>query len=370
MSVPLDPEHLTPTASLNRVRLADLPGIGLPPDVCGRRAGEILSTPALAGEIERAAPALGLTADELADPRALPRHFSRCFMDADPAVRATAEQIARRWGRHLAALLLVVPRGDPANRAARPEWDDSYWAYLAAVRTVYLGGGQVSGPLGPLMVDEANAVLRASGQDRCMVHLAAHPAILPLIGAARTVPAGIDAAIVLDFGNTAVKRGVARYREGALAALRLLPARPSGLSAGYGPPPADGTAPAWTGDMAALLAETWQEAAASGPPPTTAAVAVAGYVRDNHPLPTEAPYLQTGPRIPNLGAWLGAEMGRRVGRPLAVTVLHDGTAAARACAGAPHSAVIMLGTWLGVGFPPPAAACRPLAPDLVVIPAE
>ena len=46
---------------------------------------------------------------------------------------------------------------------------------------------------------------------------------------------------------------------------------------------------------------------------------------------------------------------------------HDGDAAAAALAGQPHTAVIMLGSALGVGFVPPGKRFRPLAPDFKVV---
>lgn len=55
---------------------------------------------------------------------------------------------------------------------------------------------------------------------------------------------------------------------------------------------------------------------------------------------------------------------------LDVRLLHDGTAAASAMAGEAHAAVITLGTALGVGFPPGAGSCRPLAPGFLVADAE
>jgi hypothetical protein len=41
-----------------------------------------------------------------------------------------------------------------------------------------------------------------------------------------------------------------------------------------------------------------------------------------------------------------------IGRSLTMRLLHDGSAAAQALAGKEHAAVMMLGTALGVGFPP------------------
>ena len=62
MALPFDPEQLTPSASLNRLILGDLPGIGLEADVRGKTAYEVLSARALADRPRPQAGLLGLGA--------------------------------------------------------------------------------------------------------------------------------------------------------------------------------------------------------------------------------------------------------------------------------------------------------------------
>ncbi len=204
MTTPLDPANLTPAASLNRLRIVDLPGVPLEPDVAGRTAYDMLSAQAFANEIRRQAAALDLTGRGSDPSRILPA-FDRYLASRQPAVRAVAEGIARRFGRHLGYLLCTLKRGNAANRAAREDWDDSYWSHWAAIRTVYLGGGIVSGRLGPLLRQQAADVVAEMGTELALC-LARHPSLLPLIGVARGAPAGSPAMVVLDLGQTTVKR--------------------------------------------------------------------------------------------------------------------------------------------------------------------
>ena len=69
------------------------------------------------------------------------------------------------------------------------------------------------------------------------------------------------------------------------------------------------------------------------------------------------------PTRPALADWLAEPIGERTDRDLRVSLVHDGTAAARAYAGVERAAVVTMGTALGVGFSPPAEMVRPLAPD-------
>ncbi|HMA33648.1 MAG TPA: hypothetical protein VKY74_04130 [Chloroflexia bacterium] len=105
---------------------------------------------------------------------------------------------------------------------------------------------------------------------------------------------------------------------------------------------------------AALVALVRQHAAALGLTPADLAAQISC-----------GAYAQLHTLTDNLGAWLAQQISRRIGRAVAVELVHDGTAAARAYAGAPRTAVIMLGTALGVGFAPE-APLGPVAPDLDV----
>ncbi len=363
MITPFDPEHITPDVSLNRVFIMDLPGVALDADIRGQRAGELLAARSLAALIRQHAAALRLKETDLADEGNLPLVLDRCLVATDLAVRRMAAAIALQLGRRLGALVLTLKRGDVVNRAARPEWDDSYWGYWACIRQIWVGGGLVNGRLGPLALEVAAEMLAAGGVTDCTLRLAEQPGILPLLGAARSVPSGYGAAGVLDFGGTAMKRGVALYAPrmrgiaphvaGALAEIRLLPPIPTDFLALEALPLAE-QLPLLGERMVGALAATWQAAKAADRTCAPVLVAsIACYVRDNQPMRYQRGlYSELQALSPNLGAWLAARVSAQVGRAVTVRLIHDGTAAARVYAGTPHAAVITLGTALGVGFPP------------------
>jgi hypothetical protein len=330
MSERLDPANLTPAASLNRVRFTALAGLPIPARMIDWAAYALLSAKALAD----------LTA----------RHG-----DANAA--------ARSFGERLGWLLVTLRLGDPASRAARPDWDESYWRHWAGVRTVYLGGGIVSGEIGQGIAEQAARVLAEAGMADCRVEVAPWPEHLPVIGAARSLAdassaAGTSSAAVFDFGHSFVKRAIAQYEDGALAAVRLAPRLPAALpklAAG-----ADLT-PEQTlqigEQLVTTMAETWRAARVADPEVSSTIVAsVASYLRDGQPLARQGgAYSYLLGLSDNLANWLGARLTFTLGRHMRVRLLHDGTAAAAAVASQPSTAVIMLGTALGVGFPPEAA---------------
>jgi hypothetical protein len=369
--MPLDPANLTPAASLNRVRLIALPGVALPAHVAGATAHELLAASAIATWVRQHADDLGLADLRDADPDALLRGLDRSFTSPDPAVRAAAETVARRFGRHLGYLVLTLRRGDMENRAARPDWDESYWAHWAKVTTIYLGGGLLSGELGPRLVGHTAETIAAAGMLDCTLHLARWPALLPLIGAARSVSPGHcgNMAVVCDFGQSRIKRACASYEHGILTGLRLLPTLPARwttLVPGVDPSP-DQLAHL-ADHLVRIAADTVNEAATLGrnvAPCFTASIA--SYLHDGQPLARQGgPYSYLAAIAPRLSDWLAARLSEQLGYPLAVTLIHDGTAAARAHAGEPDAAVILLGTALGIGCPPSTSGLRPLSPQFTI----
>jgi hypothetical protein len=308
--VPLDPGNLTPEASLNRVRLVSGRRLALPPQIEGRTAGDLLSAAAVEG--------LGL--------------------------QGQAER--------LAYLIATLKLGEPEARAARPEWDESYWRHWRGIERVYLAGGRASGAL----AEAVDRILRGPEVD-CEVLLAPHPVGAPLIGAARSLAVDSETAYAFDFGGTAVKRGVVRFERGILISLRMLESLPSPQQSGDRSP----------GTIAAIVAGTI-DATGDGPVTRTqVGVSIASYVRDDHPLdPPHAGYVALH-GITNLGRWLETELWRRTGAEVTLRLLHDGTAAALSVSPAASSAVITLGTYLGIGFARSAAGrLAPLSTRFVV----
>ncbi len=132
----LDPAHLTPAASLNRVRIVDLPGVALDDAIRGKTAYELLVARTLADDVRRHADVLGLDEPRATPDTTLLPAFARRFAADAPRVQDAAEGIARRFGRSLGWLILTLKRGDAINRRARPDWDDTYWDHWAGIGTI------------------------------------------------------------------------------------------------------------------------------------------------------------------------------------------------------------------------------------------
>ncbi len=326
--------------SMNQVRLMDLPGIPIPLPWRSQTGYQLLGTPALAAQIRRQAKQLSLPADT---PDAdLIRQFDGRFTDGRTAVPPIARAIAQEYGHKIALHLLTLLRGDPINRVVRPGWRAEHWAFWAQIRTIYTGGGLMAGHLGPIAAATAQDFIRRHGFPDVTVTVPPHAAQLPLFGAARLTPPAA-AMLVFDFGQTAVKRAIAQSPHH----LDLLPSLPTPCAAAP-------DAAALRDRLIDIVADTWTAAAAQAIPlADSLAIVLACYLLNGQPRPEDwGCYGRLQQFAPHLQTYLSQQISQRLNRPLRVTLLHDGQAAAMPFAGQAQTAVITFGTALGIGFPP------------------
>lgn len=342
----LNPEHFV-SPSLNRVVLAELPRGALPTAVRGQTAYDLLQADALRQRVVDKATELGLDANA-AD---LLAAFDRCLVSGSPVAQAVAEE----YGRFLAYLLLVLKRGDAANRAARPEWGAAHWAWWGRIERVWLGGGLLRGGLGKTAVFAAQQLLRQNNLPDFAVHLSPHGANLPLHGLATLAPAGTQALLLADLGHTSIKQAVAFYEAGRLARLEPLPSAPSGCNPHHNDRRDLESVLIHGKQVADQLAALWRLGRRNGwLLGNTMAVSIACYLLNGQPPPGEyGCYGRLGLLTDNVAVWLRQLVSERVGEPVRLLLRHDGTAAALAHGeSGGKTAVITCGTSLGIGFVP------------------
>src|ERR1051326_5258167 len=134
--VDFDPQTLGPEASLNRTRIAALPGAVT--DWIGRPAGELLSR--------------------------------RAFEDLHTAA-------AQTFGQRLAHLIATLSSGPASNDETG--WREAYLRHWMHIDRVWLGGG-VAAALGLDLAHSATAELQRLRYAAVAVQLAPDPALLPL----------------------------------------------------------------------------------------------------------------------------------------------------------------------------------------------
>lgn len=342
----------------------DLPGLPLDAEVRGQAAYHLLSKEAVVHYALAQAKALRLPPAMLEDNpvarRDIPLYVDWALHAADSTIRAAAAHLAARLGRNLAYIVLTLHRGDACNRAARPDWTSAEWDFWATVRTVWVGGGVLSGHLGACVITHAQALLAELGYGEVLrVALSPYRGEMSLLGAGRYAPAQSAAVLCFDLGQTVAKRACLRLENGAITAWELLPAVPTNWVFRNDPLAAQRYRGEEVRDfVATLLAHTVSEQAEVA---EDLMVSIAAYVRGGRLLGNGI-YARMSELAEDVRPVLAEHVRARCGRAVRVHLIHDGTAAAALHAGTPHAVVLVAGTALGVGFcPPEATGLRPLA---------
>lgn len=267
--------------SLNRARIAALPGLTVDEGILGKTGYDLVSAQALRQEVARWATELNL------DQRApdLLAEFESCF--AHPNTQTLARQIACAFGRKLGFLLLMLKRGDLENRAARPEWGEAHWQFWQTITTIMVGGGRLAGQLGRYAVPAAQEVLTQYGLAEVTITRSPYAAHLPLVGLARTAPPRTPTMLLFDFGHTSIKRAIAQYEQDQVSVLHILSAVPTVC-----PEPSvtdrsiDQVQQQWQ-RMLVLIEDAWRQVAPRCRGITNLGISLACYLIEGHPSPSD-----------------------------------------------------------------------------------
>lgn len=372
LPIPFTPSHV----SINRVQIVDLPGLPVDREVRGRKAYDLLSSRAVIHYAWEKAGALALPYDYLEDSiqtrAALPRYVSDCLQSSDARVQGAAQAIARRLGRNLGYILLTLHRGDRINQQARPDWTAADWKRWGEIQRIWLGGGLLSGQMGELIIQHACELLdELNYQGLFQVDLTPYRKAMALLGAGRYLPIQSGDALCLDFGQTLVKRSCLRFQDGILGSLHFFEPLtvdwvwldlPGGLSSNRQAQPG----PFQWGQsvlefVSGAIVQTMQESIAYGP---DLMLSIAAYVSNGAPLGNGL-YAQMRALAKDVRPLIEEAIYQQTGQAMRVHLIHDGTAASTLHAGESKTAVLIVGTAIGVGFPPPRAEhLRPLAPQI------
>lgn len=330
--------------SMNQVYLATLPDQVVSISHQGRRSFSLLSLNSLLESIRNYASALGIEADETDLVAAL---NARIHHENDQ-IRMVARQIAVRYGHSLAIVLLTLKQGKPENRAARHDWSEAHWGYWANIDTVWLGGGLAAGNMGDIVTRAAQSLIHELGYSDYRIQLAPQGANLALVGTQKLLTQHEKPSLLFDFGHTTIKRGICVH--GEMVYLPTVSAYCPGGKYRAGTP---SEAEEQLGYMLQVIRQTWEETKRDGYALSDEmAVSLACYLYEGHPAPQDLGcYGQLQLLAPHLKTFLVSQFSQTLEQEINLHLIHDGTAAALVYDGSPNTAVLTLGTAVGIGFP-------------------
>ncbi|HEV2759136.1 MAG TPA: hypothetical protein VGV86_06160 [Acidimicrobiales bacterium] len=307
--------------------MASVPGV--PAAIVGRPASEVCSRDALAGLMLATA---GLPVPQ---PERLADQLGELRSSADAKVGRLAAGVLRAYGVRLGALLATLK--DPRTPAQQGGTlvRRAYLEHWLGIERVWLGGGLLVGDGASDIVAGARQLLSLAGVV-LDVRVGRAPAVLPLLGAARMLDRHDGRALVVDAGHSSIKGAVAVIEGAAVIALELLSPTPAPMSGGRDP--AEAALVSAVATFAAVLRSKGHR---------RVTVSVASYLDDGAPVDDDRS-IYGGVTPDGIRHLVAAATGE----DMCVEFIHDGSASALGVADSRPSAVVTVGTWLGIGFTP------------------
>lgn len=355
--------------SLNRLRILPYENLHIDPESLEKTSGELISLPALVRQIRRNGPALRLEIDSIAEnsfeERDLPLLFDKCFKSRDTIVKATAQRIARRFGRDLGYIVLSLVAPDNYNRTTQKDAYADQWEKWHSINEFWLGGGLISGELGNHAMAYAQEILREAGCDT-MLNLSPYRSVMPLVGAARHAFPNTEAMLIFDFGHSFAKRAIAIYHDGVLVRLQLVKPIPVKFSDEVIYGDIETYARMVLALMIDLIASTYKDNHQKYNLSEHVVCSLATHLKDNHPISHDGYYGKLRLLGDNLNRLLTEHIVANSQYNLHFLTLNDGVAAASSHATKNQAAAIMIGTAIGWGFVPSDNSLCPIADPLTI----
>ncbi|MGM0369868.1 MAG: hypothetical protein ACQEP9_05590 [Bacillota bacterium] len=356
---------LAKNTSINRLKIIDIPGIDIDDEVKGKVGLELMSNDKLIEYIKKEAKRLELDVDEMARTE-LPIYLNQCFDSKNLGVRLTAENIAKRLGRNLGYILLVLKRGDKINQAAREDWNQEHWNYWQQIENIIFTGGLCNGDLGNRLKYYIEEVFAEANTENYKITIADEPSLVSIIGAARHVPRKYSSALVFDFGQTLIKRGLANYQGAELKEIdqfSSLKANHVGAREFATEAQEKREAEKLKDQIISVIKKTWEQVESKGfEPCPTISISIANNLVNGKFF--GGGYGKLRLLADDFQELVATELSDLIGEKIEVSFIHDGTAAADAFAEVTDSVMLTLGTAIGVGFPIEKNDLRPLAENI------
>ncbi len=346
-------EYISHMCSINNVRIAKLPVLGVDNSVEGMKAKDIFSAQLISEDVKLMAEKMkvDVSAYSFSD---LPKVLSEGLVSDDIRLRHIATVLSTKYGNRLGLILLTLRTGLAENRIARSDWTDDCWDYWANVQNLVLTGGLVSGMLGKRFKEQIHYVFDIAGEKPYNISLFENSSHIGAIGCATLIDDSDKTFVVLDFGQTNIKRCVIRKRSGEISNMTNLHSLPSvNMELDYSDSEENR---ARAMELHRYLLNVIYDTCKKGDLNADEGqgeviISIANYVKGTKLNPRRGGYGKLSLLSSDYAGMLSHELSSRMHRPFRVRLVHDGTAVALNFKDKEDTVCISVGTAFGVGFP-------------------
>ncbi len=348
-------DRLTPLCSINKIVIAKLPVYGVDDSIEGMNVKSFFSAKIIANMVRQNAMLLHINEKAYSD-KDLPRILGRKANDLNDCYGAKeAQRIIKLFGSRLGLMLLTLKLGETENRAARPEWTQEHWDYWKNVSDIILVGGLASGSFGEMLRDSANMVFAQKCVKPYNIILYANSTQAAVLGCATCINAKNGVFVVMDFGQTGIKRSSIVMKDGEAAEINSYETLPSKYMEWDIPDQEEKLAQAKKlhSYLISAIEQTYHEAKCKGKNEigSEIIISIASYTADGVLDKTRGGYAKLCLLGENYAEILSWELSGRLRRTVNVKLIHDGTAVALNFRSRQNTVCLSVGSYFGVGFP-------------------
>ena len=353
--VPGGAEYITPVSSVNRIRLAKLPVYGVCDEIEGLTVKEFFSVKLVIEAVKKNADRLHIDLGSVHEKK-LPRVLAEKADDTeDESGSELAVEIITHFGSCLGLLLLALRLGECENREARCDWTDAHWEYWKQIEDIILVGGLASGTFGRILKERIEYVFSLKEEKPYNILLYANSSQVAILGCASCIKADNGTFVVLDFGQTGIKRSFVTKCDGEISDIKELESYPSKYMDWEIPDEQERLRQAKElhSYLCSVIEQTYAEAkrAAKSEPSGEIMISIASYTINGALNESRSGYAKLCALGGNYAEILSYELSGRLRRSVEVTLIHDGTAVAMNFRNRKNTVCLTVGSYFGVGFP-------------------
>lgn len=334
---------------LNGLSIAEAPDIYNFKSLTGHCCYEIFSSYLIIQAVKENASRLKIDVCEY-DDKDLPRVLSKALESDDFEIKAAAEEIAADFGRRLGLIVYTVKCADEATKAENSWHSEQDWQTWRDMNKVYLAGGLANGALGDKLRYYAQVLLNELNIPDIEIIISRNPSYVQMIGCARMNNGDSDRALVLDFGHSFIKSGIAFYNGKKLSRIEMLPKiKSEHMGRDYSDKNAElRDAMALHDFIADVISRRYLEYS-NGGISDHIVISIANKVIGGK-IGRGGCYYKLMLVSDEYERYLERCVSERVGRDIKITLIHDGGAAAMCISEEKNAVMIALGTAFGVGY--------------------
>lgn len=347
-------DFLTSACSVNRVVIAKLPLYGIDDSIEGLSVKQFFSTKLVIEEVKKNADLLQIDLRK-ENEKCLPLILEKRLDSSDKNVSDLAHKIIEKFGNRLGLIFLTLKLGDKENRNAREDWKNEHWAYWAQVEDIVLVGGLASGMFGKILKEQVEYIFGLKGIKPYNIHLYTNSADVGVLGCATQINDTDGVNIVMDFGQTNIKRCFVTKRHGELAEIKTLEPYPSKYMDWEIPDENEKLIQAKKLHkyLIKAISDTYKTAEeyTKTEPNREIVISIASYTVDGKLNANRSGYAKLCALGDNYAECLWWELSGTLRRDMIVKLIHDGTAIALNFSDKKNTVCLSLGSYFGVGFP-------------------